>query len=65
MSGDIVNFNKAKKAAARHAKVKRAAESRVKFGASKSQKERAAELTDKLQKHLDAHKRDDDAATDD
>ncbi|WP_427451290.1 DUF4169 family protein [Litorimonas sp. WD9-15] len=57
MTGDIVNFNKAKKAAARHSKVKRAASNRVKYGASKPQKERAAELTKKLQDKLDAHKR--------
>ncbi len=57
MTGNVVNFNKAKKAAARHSKVKRAATNRVKHGASKSQKERAAELTKKLQDKLDAHKR--------
>ena len=56
MTGDIVNYNKAKKAAARHAKVKRAANNRVKYGASKPQKERAAELTKKLQSKLDGHK---------
>ncbi|GGX60766.1 hypothetical protein GCM10011309_08250 [Litorimonas cladophorae] len=58
MAGDIVNFNKAKKAAARHAKVKRAANNRVKYGASKPQKERAAALTEKLQAKLNAHKLD-------
>jgi hypothetical protein len=58
MTGDIVNFNKAKKAAARHAKVKRAANNRVKYGASKPQKERAADLTKKLQAKLNAHKLD-------
>lgn len=56
MSGGVVNFNKAKKAAARHKKVKHAANNRVKYGASKPQKERAAELTKKLQAKLDGHK---------
>ena len=58
MSGGVVNFNKAKKAAARHKKVKHAANNRVKYGASKPQKERAAELTKKLQAKLDGHKLD-------
>ena len=58
MAGDIVNFNKAKKAAARHKKVKQAANNRLKYGASKPQKERAAELTKKLQAKLNAHKLD-------
>ncbi|GHB05001.1 hypothetical protein GCM10009069_29430 [Algimonas arctica] len=56
MAGDIVNFNKAKKAAARHAKVKLAVNNRLKYGASKPQEERAAELTAKLQAKLNAHK---------
>ena len=56
MSGGVVNFNKAKKAAARHKKVKLAANNRLKYGASKPQKERAAELTKKLQDKLNAHK---------
>jgi hypothetical protein len=58
MAGDIVNFNKAKKAAARHKKVKLAANNRLKYGASKPQKERAADLTKKLQDKLNAHKLD-------
>ena len=56
MNKNIVNFNKAKKAAARHKKVKQAANNRVKYGASKPQKERASELTKKLQAKLDGHK---------
>jgi len=51
MPDNIVNFNKARKAKARHQKVIKAAENRVKFGMKKS-------LTKKLQGHLDGHKRD-------
>jgi len=57
MSKDnIVNFNKVRKSKARHQKVLRAAENRVKFGAKKSQKEKTKALTEKLQNHLDGHK---------
>ncbi len=59
MAGDVVNFNKARKQAARHQKVLKAAENRVKFGRKKSEKEKAAALTKKLQAHLDSHKLDD------
>lgn len=59
MSDNVVNFNKARKAKARHQKVIKAAENRVKFGRRKSDKEKAAELTRKLQKRLDGHKLDD------
>ena len=55
---NVVNFNKARKAKARHKKVIKAAENRVKFGRRKTDKERAADLTKKLQSHLDGHKRD-------
>jgi len=36
----------------------KAAENRVKFGAKKSEKEKAKVLTKKLQGHLNGHKRD-------
>ena len=55
---NVVNFNKARKAKARHKKVVKAAENRVKFGMKKSEKEKAAALTKKLQGKLDGHKRD-------
>ncbi len=56
MNDNVVNFNKARKAKARHKKVIKAAENRVKFGRKKSEKEKTAELTRKLQKKLDGHK---------
>ncbi len=56
MSDNIINFNKARKAKARHKKVIKAAENRVKFGRRKSDKEKSAELTRKLQSKLDGHK---------
>jgi len=45
MPDNIVNFNKARKAKARHQKVIKAAENRVKFGMKKSEKEKAKALT--------------------
>ena len=58
MSNNVVNFNKVRKSKARHQKVLRAAENRVKFGMKKSEKDKAKALTEKLQGHLDGHKRD-------
>ena len=56
MNDNVVNFNKVRKSKARHQKVLRAAENRVKFGAKKSEKDKAKALTEKLQGHLDGHK---------
>jgi len=62
MNDNVVNFNKARKAKARHKKVIKAAENRVKFGRRKSDKDKSAELTrklqSKLQSKLDGHKLD-------
>lgn len=58
MPNNVVNFNKVRKSKARHQKVLRAAENRVKFGMKKSEKDKAKALTEKLQGHLDGHKRD-------
>jgi len=58
MSNNVVNFNKARKAKARHKKVVKAAENRMKFGRRKSEKEKAADLTRKLQNKLNNHKLD-------
>jgi len=59
MAGDIVNLNKARKAKARIEKEMQAAENRIKFGRKKSEKEKAAALTQKQHSHLDSHKLDD------
>ena len=56
MTDNVVNFNKVRKSKARHQKVLRAAENRVKFGMKKSEKDKAKALTEKLQGHLDRHK---------
>lgn len=56
MNDNVVNFNKVRKSKARHQKVLRAAENRVKFGMKKSEMEKAKALTEKLQGHLDGHK---------
>lgn len=58
MNDNVVNFNKVRKSKARHQKVLKAAENRVKFGRRKSDKEKTAELTRKLQTRLDGHKLD-------
>jgi len=58
MNDNVVNFNKVRKSKARHKKVLRAAENRVKFGMKKSEKDKAKALTKKLQGHLDGHKLD-------
>ncbi|MEP3889874.1 MAG: DUF4169 family protein [Hellea sp.] len=60
MNDNVVNFNKVRKSKARHKKVLRAAENRVKFGMKKSEKEKALALTKKLQGHLDGHKMNED-----
>jgi len=65
MPDNVVNFNKVRKSKARHKKVLRAAENRVKFGIKKSEKEKAKALTEKLQGHLDGHKRDTSKSNDD
>ena len=65
MKSNIVNFNKARKQKARHEKVLKAAENRVKFGRTKSQKDKTTALTQKLQNHLDRHKQVDGVTDDD
>ena len=57
MPDNIVNFNKARKAKARRQKEIKAAENRVKFGMKKSKKEKAKVNLQKLNTHLDGHKR--------
>lgn len=57
MPGNIVNFNKARKAKARKQKDIRAAENRVKFGRKKTEKEQADALAKNQKNHLDGHKR--------
>ena len=55
---NVIKFGKARKSLARKAKDKKAAENRARFGLKKSEKEKRAELTKKMQAKLDAHKRD-------
>jgi len=57
MSQDnVIKFSKARKSLARKAKNKKAAENRARFGLKKSEKEKRAELTKRMQDKLDAHK---------
>ncbi len=58
MPDNVIKFGKAKKSLARSAKEKQAAENRVKFGRTKSQKARDKTIAEKKARHLDQHKRD-------
>jgi hypothetical protein len=57
---EIVNFRRAKKAKARAAKEKEAADNRVAFGTPKTLKELNAARREKAARDVDAHKRDED-----
>ena len=56
--GDIVSFNKAKKARARAEKEKTAAENRTKHGRTKAEKTRDAAERERRDHELDGAKRD-------
>ena len=58
MGDNIIKFGKVKKALARKAKQKKAAENCAYFGQKKSAKEMKKALTEKLQTNLDRHKLD-------
>ena len=53
-----INLNKARKAKGRKEARKRADENAVKFGRSKSEKQREKAKADKAARFIDAHKRD-------
>lgn len=57
MTGDIVNLRQARKVRARREKETRAAENRVQFGRSKSEKNLTRTTAEKSAAHVDAHKR--------
>ncbi|MDX2073212.1 MAG: DUF4169 family protein [Alphaproteobacteria bacterium] len=57
---EIINLNQQRKAKARTDKEKQATENRRKFGRSKEEKQKEKLENDKLKRHLDAHKREDD-----
>nr|WP_321456348.1 DUF4169 family protein [uncultured Cohaesibacter sp.] len=56
--GNIVNLRQARKAKARNEKEKQAEANRARFGQTKAQKTKARFEADKLERHLDGHKRD-------
>ncbi len=58
MNENVIKFGKAKKAIAQQKKEKTAAENRVKFGRTKSEKRRDKLSEQKHQKSVDDHKRD-------
>ncbi len=58
MTADIVNLNRFRKGKVRAAKDAAAAENRVRFGRTKSEKERSMTESEGAARHLDAHRRD-------
>ncbi|WP_321447120.1 DUF4169 family protein [uncultured Cohaesibacter sp.] len=67
--GNVINLRQARKAKARTEKEKKAEANRARFGQTKAQKTKQRFETDKLERHLDGHKRkaldDDVSQTDD
>ncbi len=61
--GDIVNLNKARKARAKADAEKKAADNRAKFGMTKAEKQKIADEKDRLARHVEGHKRDQDDDT--
>lgn len=57
MTGEIINFRKARKAKARADKEKRAEENRAKFGRTKAEKQKARAEGEIAVRRLDAHRR--------
>lgn len=58
--GDIVNLNKARKARAKADAEKKAADNRAKFGMTKAEKQKIADERDRLARHVEGHKREQD-----
>lgn len=58
--GDIVNLNKARKARAKADAEKKAADNRAKFGMTKAEKQKIADEKDRLARHIEGHKREQD-----
>lgn len=58
---DIINLNKARKARDKADARARAEENRVRFGQTKAEKESGRREAEAIERHLDAHKRTDDA----
>lgn len=58
--GDLVNLNKARKAHAKAAAAKQAADNRLKFGMTKAEKKKLADEKDRLARHVEGHRRDND-----
>ncbi len=70
MTGEIINFRKAKKVLDRAAKEKQAAENRIKFGRTKAEREKIAADEELKRRRIDEHVREakdraKDAAEDD
>lgn len=58
--GDLVNLNKARKARAKAAAGKQAADNRLKFGMTKAEKKKLADEKDRLARHVEGHRRNND-----
>ena len=60
---EIINLKQQRKAKTRGEKEKKAEQNRQLFGRTKEQKDKEEREKNTLQKHLDAHKRDDEQDT--
>lgn len=58
--GDVVNLRVARKQRARDDKVRRAEENRVRHGRSKAERARDRDAAERLDAHVEAHRRDRD-----
>ena len=58
--GEIVNLNKARKAKAKVASAKQAADNRLKFGMTKAEKKKIAEEKARLERHVAGHRLNED-----
>lgn len=54
---EIINLNQKRKARARVEKDARAAENRIRYGRTKQEKQTEKAKAEKLQRHVEAHKR--------
>ncbi len=61
---DIINLNQKRKAQVRAAKEKEASQNRVKFGRTKKEKLTEKQKAEKLEQHVEGHKRENDKSLD-
>ena len=65
MTGAVVNLRRVRKAKARLDQADKAAENRVRFGRTRADRQAQTDLEAKAARHLDGHRLDPSAASDD